>query len=139
MRSPALAASAAAVLALEGAVLATLAIIELFGLGAGRAAVPTTAIALIVLTLIGAGALFAFAWGTRSGRTWARSGGVMLQVLVIAFALASLGVEPVPWIAVLGAGIPGIVGFVLLMATTSREGRPEKESPADSAQDSAGE
>ena len=129
MRSPALAASAAAVLALEGAVLATLAIIELFGLGAGRAAVPTTAIALIVLTLIGAGALFAFAWGTRSGRTWARSGGVMLQVLVIAFALASLGVEPVP----------GIVGFVLLMATTSREGRPEKESPADSAQDSAGE
>jgi hypothetical protein len=128
MRSPAVAIAAAAVLALEGAVLLVFAIIELFGLGAGEAASLPTAIALIALTLIGAGALFAFAAGTRRGRTWARSGGVVLQVLAVAIALASLTVPPVPWVFVLGVGIPGLVGFVLLIASTRVAARDEREA-----------
>ena len=63
MRAPGLATAAAAVLALEGAALVVFAIIELMGLGAGDAASLPTAIALIVLTLIGAAALLAFAVG----------------------------------------------------------------------------
>ncbi len=125
VRSPALATSAAAVLALEGAALVVFAIIELLGLGSGQAASLPTALALIVLTLIGAAALFAFAMGTRRGRTWARSGGVVLQILALALALASLTVQPVPWPFVLGVGLPGLIGLVLLISTSRREGRPE--------------
>lgn len=138
MRSPALAKAAAAVLALEGVVLVVFAIIELFGLGAGNAASAPTAVALIVLTLIGAAALFAFAAGTRRGRGWARSGGVVLQVLAVALALAATGVQPVPWLFVVGVGLPGIVGFVLLIAASRRDredadsgpeaGRPETDA-----------
>ena len=76
MRSPALVRTAATVLAIEGAAMLGFAVIELFGLGAGEAASLPTAIALIVLTLIGAAALIAFAVGTMRDRTWARSGGV---------------------------------------------------------------
>lgn len=121
MRSPAFARAAAAVLALEGAVLVVFAIIEMFGLGAGSAASLPTAIALVVLTLIGAAALFAFAAGTHRGRGWARSGGVVLQVLAVALALAATGVQPVPWLFVVGVGLPGLVGFVLLIAASRRE------------------
>lgn len=124
VRSPVLATAAAVVLALEGLALVVFAAIEILGLGAGHAAYAPTAIALIVLTLIGAAALLAFAFGTRRGRTWARSGGVVLQVLALALALASLSVQPVPWLFVLGVGAPGLIGFILLIATSRREGRP---------------
>lgn len=131
MRSPRLAAAAAAVLALEGSALTVVALVELFGLGAGDAASLPTAIALIVLTLVGAAALFAFAVGTRRGRTWARSGGVVLQVLALALALASLTVQPVLWVFVLGLGVPALVGFVLLIAST----RSESIDPVDGSAD----
>jgi len=77
LRAPGLALAAAAVLAAEGLALIVFALIELFGLGAGDASSLPTALALIVLTLIGAVALLAFAFGTRAGRSWARSGGVV--------------------------------------------------------------
>lgn len=121
MRAPGLAAAAAAVLALEGAALVVFAIIELVGLGAGDAASLPTAIALIVLTLIGAGVLFAFAFGARIGRSWARSGGVVFQVLAVALALASLTLQPIPWAFTVGVGAPGIIGFVLLISSARRE------------------
>ncbi|SEB93891.1 hypothetical protein [Microbacterium hydrocarbonoxydans] len=126
MRSPRLALAAAAVLAAEGAALTVFALIELLGLGAGDAASLPTALALIVLTLIGAAALFAFAIGTRSGRSWARSGGLVFQVLAVALALASLTVQPISWPFTVGVGLPGALGFVLLLATT----RAENERPA---------
>lgn len=126
MRSSAVATAAAAVLALEGAALLVFAVVELFGLGRGEAASLPTALALIVLTVIGAAALFAFAFGTRRGRTWARSGGVVLQVLALALALASLTVQPVIWVFVLGVGIPALVGFVLLIAATRAEAGAER-------------
>ena len=132
MQSPRLAAAAAAVLALEGAALTIIAMVEIFGLSAGEAASLPTAIALIVLTLIGAAALFAFAVGTRRGRTWARSGGVVLQVLALALALASLTVQPVLWTFVLGVGAPALIGLVLLVASARRESiEPTEDSAAD--------
>ncbi|MGO2518923.1 MAG: hypothetical protein ACTH8F_02270 [Microbacterium sp.] len=133
MRSPALAASAAAVLALEGAALAVVAIAQLFGLGAGDAAILPTAIALIALTFVGAGALFAFAVGTRRGRAWARSGGVVLQVLAVVIALNSLTVQPVPWMFVWAVGLPGLIGFVLLIASARRETVADTRGARESA------
>jgi hypothetical protein len=121
VRAPRLAFAAASVLAAEGAALFIFALIELWGLGAGDAASLPTAIALIVLTIIGAVALLVFAGGTRVGRSWARSGGVVLQVLAIALALASLTVQPIVWAFVVGAGLPAVVGFGLLIASARHE------------------
>lgn len=122
MRSPGLALAAAAVLAAEGVALLVFAIIELAGLGAGDAASLPTALALIVLTLIGAVALISFAVGTRSGRSWARSGGVVFQVLAVALALASLTLRPISWLFTFAVGLPGLLGFILLIASARREG-----------------
>ncbi|MBO9626978.1 MAG: hypothetical protein J7484_11455 [Microbacterium sp.] len=122
MQAPRIALAAAAVLAAEGAALTVFALIELFGLGAGDAASLPTAIALIVLTLVGAAALFAFAAGVRRGLSWARSGGVVFQVLAIAIALASLTVQPVVWLFVFAVGLPAVLGFVLLIGSARAEG-----------------
>jgi hypothetical protein len=121
VRAPRLALTAAAVLALEGIALVVFAVIELTGLGAGDASSLPTAIALIVLTLIGAACLIAFAIGARAGRSWARSGGVVFQVLAVAIALASLTLQPVPWAFTIGVGIPGVIGFALLIASARAE------------------
>ncbi|MDF2561629.1 MAG: hypothetical protein K0R99_3075 [Microbacterium sp.] len=122
VRAPGIALAAAAVLAAEAAALLVFAVIELVGLGAGDAASLPTALALIALTLIGAAALAAFALGTRVGKSWARSGGVVFQVLGIALALASLTLQPVSWVFTLGVGLPGLIGFVLLISSARREG-----------------
>lgn len=122
VRAPGIALAASAVLAIEAAALVVFAAIELVGLGAGDAASSTTAIALIVLTVIGAAALVTFAVGTRTGRSWARSGGVVFQVLAVALALGSLTLQPVPWAFVLGLAIPGVAGFALLISSARREG-----------------
>ena len=121
MNAPGLARAAAAVLALEGTTLVVIALIQTLGLGSGGAANIATAVALIVLTLIGAAALIAFAVGVVRGQSWARSGGVVLQVLAVALALAALTLQPVSWPFVLGVGGPGILGFVLLIASARRE------------------
>lgn len=127
MRAPGLALAAAAVLAAEGAALLVFAFVELVGLGAGDAVSLPTAIALIVLTLIGAVALIAFAVGARSGRSWARSGGIVFQVLAVALALASLTLQPIPWLFTTAVGIPALLCFALLLASA----RAENGHPAD--------
>jgi len=128
VRAPGLGRAAAAVLAAEGLVLLVFAAIEVAGLGAGDAASMPTAVALIVLTAIGAVALLAFAGGARVGRSWARSGGVVFQILAVVLALAALTLQPIPWAFVAGVGLPGILGFVLLIASARREGeQPRSE------------
>jgi hypothetical protein len=121
VRAPGIALAAAAVLAAESVVLLVFTVIELAGLGAGDVASLPTALALIVLTLIGSAALAAFAIGTRVGKSWARSGGVVFQVLAVALALASLTVQPVSWAFTVGVGLPGLLGFVLLISSARRE------------------
>ena len=121
MHAPGIARAAATVLALEGAALAVIALVEMFGLGSGDATVLSTGIALIVLTLIGAGALLAFAIGTLRGASWARSGGIVLQVIAVVIAIASLTQPPVIWWFVLALGVPGVLGFVLLVSSAKRE------------------
>lgn len=127
VRAPGLALAAAAVLAAEGAALLVFAVIELVDVWAGEAVVVPTALALVVLTLIGALALFGFAIGTRKGHSLARSGGVVLQVLAVVIALASFTLQPIPWAAIAGIGLPGLVGFALLIASARREGEQPTE------------
>jgi hypothetical protein len=132
VRSPIPALAAAAILALEALALIVFALIEIVGLGSGDAASLPTAIALIVLTLLGAAALVAFAIGTRTGRSWARSGGVVFQVLAVALALASLTIQPVQWVFTLAVGVPGLLCFALLIAATRAENsEPENSEPSE--------
>ena len=134
MRSPGLSAAAAVLLALEGAALGVIAIVALFSLIAGDAAMLPTAIALIALTIIGAAALLIFAVGARRGRAWARSGGIVLQVLAVALALNSLTVQPVPVTFVIAVGVPGLLGFVLLVASARRESVRNTQGASDETQ-----
>ncbi|MFC7790120.1 hypothetical protein ACU045_14180 [Microbacterium sp. MAHUQ-60] len=113
---------AAGVLALEGAALVAIALIELFALGAGDASSPASGVALIVLTLLGAAALIAFAAGTLRRASWARSGGILFQVLAIALALAALSIQPPPWLFAVIVGGAGVIGLTLLIAAVRRDG-----------------
>lgn len=113
---------AAGVLALEGAALVAIALIELFALGAGDASSPASGVALIVLTLLGAAALIAFAAGTLRRASWARSGGILFQVLAIALALAALSIQPPPWLFTVIVGGAGVIGLTLLIAAVRRDG-----------------
>lgn len=129
---------AAAVLALEGLALTVITLIELFALGAGDASSIASGVALIVLTLLGAAGLFAFAFGTLRHASWARSGGILLQVLAIALALASLSIQPTPWLFALVIGGAGVIGLGLLIAVARQEGaadprvrRPTDAEPGD--------
>ncbi|WP_344817669.1 hypothetical protein [Microbacterium soli] len=122
MRRSGSAVLAAVILALEGAAITVIGVIELFALGSGDASSIPSGVALIVLTFIGAAALVAFALGVLRHASWARSGGIVLQVLGIALALAALGIQPTPWSFVLVIGVAGIAGLVALIATVRREG-----------------
>ena len=122
MRRSGPAALAAGVLVLEGVALTVIGLIELFALGAGDASSVASGVALIVLTLIGAAALIAFAFGTLRRASWARSGGILFQVLAIALALASLSIQPTPWLFALVIGGAGVIGLALLIVVVRRDG-----------------
>ncbi|MFD5225058.1 hypothetical protein ACFWHT_05475 [Microbacterium sp. NPDC058342] len=113
---------AAVILGLEGIALVVIGLVELFALGAGDATSLANGLALIVLTLLGAAALIAFAVGTLRRASWARSGGILFQVLGIALALAALSIAPTPWLFVLALGVTGIAGLVALIAAVRRDG-----------------
>lgn len=130
--------AAAIVLALEGVALAVTCLIELIALGAGQTASTASGIALIVLTLLAAVALGAFSWGTLRRASWARSGGVVFQALGVALGLASLSIEPKVWLFTLGVGGTALIGLVLLISATRRDGAADprlrgEEDPRDEA------
>ncbi|MDA4894301.1 MULTISPECIES: hypothetical protein [Microbacterium] len=122
MRASKLTIVTAALLALEGIALVVIALIEAFQLGAGDAASLPSALALIVLTAIGGLGLVAMAIAVLRGRSWGRSGGMVLQILAVATALSALSVRPFPTAFVLAVGVPGALGIVLLFLLTRREG-----------------
>ncbi len=128
MRSPGLARAAAALLGAEAIALLVIALVELFGLSSGDVTVATTGIALVALTAIGAVGLGVFAVGVLRNVSWARSGGVVLQVLGVAIAAASLTVPPISWLTVFAVGIPCLLGAALLLAGASAEGKPTQKA-----------
>ncbi len=126
MRVSRMTIAAAAVLAVEAAALLVIALIEMFGLGSGDASSLPSAVALIVLTAIGAVGLGALAFAVLRGRSLGRSGGLVVQILAILVALSALGVRPLPLLFVLSLAIPGTIGAVLLFLLARREGIAER-------------
>lgn len=138
MRPSGPAIAAAIVLVVEGIALGIVGLIELIALGAGQASSQVGGLALIVLTLLAAAALCAFSWGTLRSASWARSGGVVFQVLGIALGLASLSLEPKAWLFTAGVGGTALIGLVLLISATRRDGASDPRLRRDDEGDDRG-
>ncbi|MBM3715912.1 MAG: histidine kinase [Actinobacteria bacterium] len=106
---------AAAVLAVEAIGILALAAWQVVALAGGDTDSVTSSIALIVLTVIGAVAVGAFAVATARGVSAGRSGGIVTQLLILSVALGAVtGEWAEPGVAALIA-VPAVVGLILLI------------------------
>jgi len=118
---------ASALLALEALVLVLLTGWQIVEMIAGEAASVTTSIALIVLTLIAAVGVAAFAFAVWTGRSWGRSGGIVAQVLIVAIAIGSVQGGAGHWGIALALAVPAVVTFVALIGS-ARGAAPRQAS-----------
>ncbi|GAA2984655.1 multisubunit Na+/H+ antiporter MnhF subunit [Microbacterium terrae] len=126
MRTNASGTAAAAIVALEGIGIAVLAVRELFALSAGDTGSVESAIALLVLTVIGAVAVLAFAVAILADRSWGRSGGIVTQALILAVAGgAATGAYAEPLIGLVLA-VPAVAGLVLLLLAVRDAARRDR-------------
>lgn len=117
---------AAVLLGAEAVGILALAGWELVALVSHDTADPVSAVALIVLTVIGAVAVAAFAAAVWAGRSWGRSGGIVTQLLILAVALGAVtGSYPQPGTAA-ALAIPAIIVFVLLVLAAREAQRAER-------------
>ena len=115
--------TAAVLVGLEGLGIAALTVGEIAAIVGGDTGSIESAIALVVLTLVGAVAVLAFAAAIWRGQSWGRSGGIVTQLLILAVALgAATGAFAVPGLA-LALAVPAVVVLVLLVLAVRDAGR----------------
>lgn len=124
---PAAAASVGgAIVLVEGLGLVSLMVWQLAAALSGDTESLASAIALVVLTGVGAVAVIAFAVAIWRGLSWGRSGGVVTQLLVLAVALGAMtGAYAHPLTGVLLA-VPAVVALVLLVLAARGAGRARR-------------
>lgn len=115
MRTQAVGRVAAVLLGLEGLAIAALAVWQVWALIAGDTGSIDSAIALVVLTLVGAAAVSAFSVATWRGQSWGRSGGIVTQLLILAVALGAVTGAYADATAGLILALPAVVTLVLLV------------------------
>jgi multisubunit Na+/H+ antiporter MnhF subunit len=131
MRTDVVGRLAAIVLALEGLAIMGLVVWQIWALVSGDTESIESAIALVVLTFIGAFAVLAFAAATWLGLSWGRSGGIVTQLLVIAVAVGAMtGAYAHPSTG-LALAVPAVVALVLLVIAVRRAGRDGKDAASD--------
>ncbi len=81
--------AAAVIVGLEAVGLIVIVVRELVSLLSGDAASAPSGLALLVLTAVGAAAVAAFALALWRGRSWGRSGSIVVQLLILAVALGA--------------------------------------------------
>lgn len=113
---------ASALLALEAIGVVVLAGWQLVELVTNEPASIATSIALFVMTLIAAFAVFAFARGVWGGRSWGRSGGIVTQVLIFAVALGGIQGGAAHWGIAASLAAPAILTFVVLILASRPAG-----------------
>lgn len=119
---------AALIVALEGLGLVALVVWQIAALAGGDTGSIESALALVVLTLVGAAAVLAFAVAIWRGQSWGRSGGIVTQLLVLAVALgAATGAFAVPSVA-LALAVPALIALVLLVLAVRDAGRAARSS-----------
>lgn len=118
---------AAVLVGLEGLGVAALTVQEIVAIAAGDTASVESAIALSVLTLVGAAAVLAFAVAIWRGQSWGRSGGIVTQLLILAVALgAATGSFADPTVA-LALAAPALIVLVLLVLAVRDAGRAARQ------------
>jgi hypothetical protein len=123
MRTRTIRIAAALIVGLEGVGLVVLAVWQVAALVSGDAASVVSSLALVVLTGVGAAEVLAFAAAILRARSWGRSGGIVLQVLILAVALgAATGAYAHPVIG-LAIAVPAVVALVLLALDARSAGR----------------
>jgi hypothetical protein len=131
MRTKVVRTLAALFVGLEGLALVVLTIWQIAALAAGDTVALDSALALVVLTAVGALIVIAFAAAILRGRSWGRSGGIVAQVLILAVALgAATGAYAHPVLGVQIA-IPAIIALVLLVLDARDAGREASLRSAD--------
>ncbi|OAH51912.1 hypothetical protein [Microbacterium oleivorans] len=113
---------AAGWLALEAIGVLALAAWELIALVRGDSESVPNSLALLALTVIGAVAVAGFAVAVWRGRSWGRSGGVVVQLLVLSVALGTLTGEGADARLAATIAVPAVVGLVLLIAAARAAG-----------------
>lgn len=114
---------AAVLVTLEGLGVLALAVWQLVALFSGDTGSIESAIALVVLTVVGAAAVVAFGVATWRDQSWGRSGAIVTQLLILAVALgAATGAYADPGIALVLA-VPAVVVLVLLVLAVRAAGR----------------
>lgn len=112
--------AAAAFLGLEALGILALAGWQVVALIGGDTDSVVSSIALIVLTLIGAGIVGAFGIGTARDASAGRSGGIVTQLLILSVAIGAItGEWASPAVAALIA-LPAVIGLVLLVLAVRR-------------------
>jgi multisubunit Na+/H+ antiporter MnhF subunit len=123
MRTNVLPRVAGALVALEAAGLVALVIWQISAILVGDTGAVETAIALVVLTAIGAAAVAAFAVAIWRDRSWGRSGAIVTQLLILAVALgAATGAYAAPGVA-LTVAAPALVTLVVLILAVREAAR----------------
>lgn len=128
MRTTVVERTAAALLAAEGAGLLVLLGWQIVAIVTGDSDSVASAVALVVVTALGALAVLGFAVATWIGQSWGRSGGIVTQLLVLAVALGAATGDYAHPATALALAIPAIVVAIFLVAAARAAGR---ERPAD--------
>ncbi|WP_353112027.1 hypothetical protein [Microbacterium sp.] len=131
MRASRPAVLAALLLTLEGIALGIVSVIELVKLTRREVVSTPAGTGLVVLTLLAAVALVAFAYGVLRRVSWARSGAIVFQVLAIAVAVSSVTLETPRWGFALAVGVPGMIGLVLVILAARADGGSDRRLPAE--------
>lgn len=114
---------ASALVALEALGLGVLVVWQVTAVIAGDTGALESAIALIVLTIVGLVIVAAFAVAIWRGQSWGRSGAIVTQVLILAVALgAATGAYAAPGVA-LGIAVPALITLVVLVLLVRASGR----------------
>lgn len=133
MRTHFAARAAAILLALEALAIGGLVGWQVRALIVGDTDSLESAIALVVLTAVGAVAVLAFAVVTWRGQSWGRSGGIVTQLLILAVALGAVtGAYAEPTAGLLLA-VPAIVTLVLLVIAVRAAGRDARDAASGSS------
>jgi peptidoglycan/LPS O-acetylase OafA/YrhL len=113
---------------LEAVAVAVLAALQVGAVLAGDTAALETAIALIVLTVVGAVIVGAFGVAVVRGRSWGRSGGIVVQLLVLAVAIGAMTGTYAHPLTGLQLAVPAVIVLVLLFAAARRAAGAQRDA-----------
>lgn len=118
---------ASLLVALEGLGLAVLVGWQVLALFSGDTGIVSTALALLVLSAAFAAAVIAFAIALWRGLSWGRSGGIVVQLLILAVALGAATGQYADALTAVLLAVPAALALVLLVFAVRGAARTPQE------------